>query len=249
DVGAATRMILEGKIPPTADLTSPRWFQYVDPVRQRTLGVGGSLAPSRFHSGGSATYTLEYALGADPADSAFHTVATGHVSHPKNGTLGRIDLSRIPRSFYEHAPTQTLQPDGPEQYTLTIRLRVKDANGLRGEDRKTVGLHRDPALRGGFPKNVHAEMGGAPSYVDLTGRKELDLVFATYDGDVHALRPNGKELKGFPVHSLPDRAIDPRNPENYRAPAYRNRTLRNVRDPLAGTAAGDLFRAGRLEIV
>src|SRR5436309_15972715 len=125
DVGAATRMIMAGKIPPTADLIGPRWFRYLDPARTRTITVGGSLAPSRFHSGGSATYTLEYALGADPADSAFHTVATGHVTHTRSGALGSIDLSKVPRSFYEHAPTQTLQPDGPEQYTLTIRLRVK----------------------------------------------------------------------------------------------------------------------------
>src|SRR5207244_12371934 len=163
--------------------------------------------------------------------------------------LGSIDLSKVPPSFYEHAPTQTLQPDGPEQYTLTIRLRVKDANGLRGEDRKTVGLRHDPTLQARYPKYVGAEMGGAPSFVDLTGRHELDLVFATYDGDVHVMRPNGRELRGFPVHSLPDRRIDPRNPENYRAPGYRNPVLRNVRDPLAGSAVGDLFGDGRLEIV
>ena len=232
DVGAATKMIMAGQIPPTADLVGPAWFQYFDPLRTRRIKVTGSLAPSRFHSDGSATYALEYALGADPADSAFHVVTSGKVTRARSGVLGTIDLSRIPRSFYDHRPNGTLQPDGAEQYTLTIRLRVKDANGLRGEDRKTVGLHH-----------------GAPSYVDLTGRKELDLVFATYDGDVHALRPNGKEVKGFPVHSLPDRLIDPRNPQNYNVPAYRDRHLRDVRDPLAGTAVGDLFGDGRLEIV
>jgi len=249
DVGAATRMIMAGMIPPTADIVGPRWFQYVDPLRTRRITVSGALAPSRFHSGGSATYTLEYALGADPAESDFHTVTGGTITHPRKGVLGTIDLSQIPRSFYDHPPNGTLQPAGSEQYTMTIRLRVKDANGLRGEDRKTVGLHHDPSLRPGFPKDVHAEMGGAPSYVDLTGRKELDLVFATYDGDVHALRPNGREVRGFPVHSLPDRVIDPRNPENYNAPAYRDPHLRNIRDPLAGTAVGDLFGDGRLEIV
>jgi hypothetical protein len=249
DMGAATRMVMQGRIPPTADMTSPRWFAYVDPLRHRFLRVRGSLAPSRFRSGGSARYVLEWALGADPADSAFHTAAAGVVHGRKRGLIGSIDLGKVPRSFYSHAPGETLQPNGAEQYTMTIRLRVKDANGLRGEDRKSVGLRHDPSLRPGFPKYVKAEMGGGPSFVDLNGRHEQDLVFVTYDGDVHALRPNGRELRGFPVHSPPLRRIDPRNPQNYRARAYRNRGLRDVRDPLAGSAVGDLFGNGKLEIV
>ena len=52
-------------------------------------------------------------------------------------------------------------------------------------------------------------MSAAPTYADLEGRHELDLVFGTYDGTIHALRPNGSEVPGFPIHTRTLAAIDP----------------------------------------
>jgi hypothetical protein len=248
DIGAATKMVMDGKIPPTAQIASPSWFAYVDPVATSTLPVLGALAPSRVHSGGGAHWTLEYALGADPADVAFHTVATG--SGAASGKLGTIDLSQIPPTFYEHPPATTLQPDGAEQYTLTIRLRVVDDNGLKAEDRRSVGLRHDPDLVGGMPRHFGAEISGAPTYADLEGRHTLDLVFSTYDGDVHALRPDGSEVTGFPVHSDPIRSFDSFAPESLDAAAFRDvPAFRNLRDPIAGIAIGDLEHDGNLDVV
>jgi len=63
-------------------------------------------------------------------------------------------------------------------------------------------------------------------------------------------RPDGTEVPGFPVYTETLKQLDPLNPENYRARAYRNANLANVRDPLSGGAAvGDLFHNGELEIV
>src|SRR4051794_26291105 len=248
DIGKATKMVMEGKVPPTAELTSPKWFAYVDPKEQPTLPVDGALAPSRVNSGGSAKWTLEYAPGADPKDSDFITAASG--TGPARGRLGALDLTKIPESFYAKAPSTTLHPDGAEQYTMSIRLRVVDANGLKAEDRRSVGLRHDPDLVGGKPRNFGAEISGAPTYSDLEGRHELDLVFSTYDGDVHALRPTGEEVKGFPVHSDLLRTIDPANPENFAAPAYlHNASFRNQRDPISGVAIGDMKGDGNLDIV
>jgi hypothetical protein len=247
DIGAATKMVMEGKIPPTAEIDSPRWFTYVDPTRTKTLKVDGALAPSRVNSGGSAHWVLEWAPGADPADSAFKTIAQGDGA--KRGVLGTFDLSQIPQSFYDHAPQGSLQPDAAEQYTLTLRLRVKDSNGLLAEDRRSIGVRHDPQLLG-KPRRIGAELSGAPTYADLEGRHELDLVFSTYDGVVHALRPSGHEVRGFPVHSSLLRSFDKAEPEAFAAPAYvHNRFFRDQRDPLAGVAVGDLLGNGSLDVV
>ena len=248
NMGAATAMVMAGKIPPTAGITGPRWFSYVDPAKTKTLRITGSVAPSRVNSGGSAHWVLEWAPGADPADSDFHTIAQGDGA--QSGTLGTLDTSQIPSSFYEHAPHGSLQPDGAEQYTLSIRLRVKDTNGLKAEDRRSIGVRHDPALVGGAPRRIGAELSGAPTYADLEGRHELDLVFSTYDGVVRALRPSGKEVPGFPVRSTMLRSFDKHSPESFPAPAYRHSAFfRNQRDPLSGVAVGDLRGTGELDVV
>src|SRR5207245_10668384 len=104
--------------------------------------------------GGPVSSGPEWAPGADPADGDFHAVASATVGTGISGKLGSIDLSQVPPSFYTHAPLTTLQPDGAEQYTMTIRLRVNDANGLKAEDRRSVGLRHDPDLMPGYPKSV-----------------------------------------------------------------------------------------------
>ncbi len=250
DVGAATRLVLSGQIPPTAEIDSPNWYQYVDIAREHTLRIGGSLAPPRWRARGPVRWVLEWALGANPSDSDFHTISRGVTSHPVSGTLGKMDLSQIPAGYYDHAPTSTLPPNGPEQYTVTLRLRVVGANGLKAEDRRSIGVRHDPGLLPGFPKRTGGEVASEPSYVDLEGRHQLDLVYGTADGDVNVLRPDGTEVPGFPVHTDFDRQIDPHNPENFPARAYRTvPTLRDVRDPIVGIAVGDLFGNGTLDIV
>ncbi|MBV9796956.1 MAG: S8 family serine peptidase [Solirubrobacterales bacterium] len=250
DLGAAARLVLAGRVPPTAEIASPSWYQYVDPARQRSLTIAGSLAPSRWRSGGRARWWLEWALGANPSDTAFRTIASGVARRRLVGRLGALDLEMIPRSYYAHLPGSTLPPDGPEQYTLTLRLRVVDAGGLKAEDRRTIGVRHDPALLSGFPRRTGGEIAAGPSYVDLEGGHRLDLVYATADGDVNALRPDGSEVPGFPVFTNLDRQIDPANPENLAARAYRTvPALRDVHDPVVGIAVGDLFGNGTLDVV
>ncbi|MFL5823620.1 MAG: hypothetical protein ACJ764_09280 [Solirubrobacteraceae bacterium] len=250
DIGAATAMVMAGHLPPTAEIDSPNWFTYVDPKTTKTLKVTGRLAPSRVNSGGKVNWVLEYAVGADPADPDFHTISSGSASNETSGTLGTLHLDQIPASYYTHSPTTTLQPDGAEQYTVSLRLRVVDTNGLKGEDRRSIGVRHDPSLQAGAPLQFGSEISGAPTYADLQGRHQEDLVFSTYDGDVHALRPNGTELPGFPVHSSMIRSFDPRAPENFLAPAYvQNAAFRNQLDPLSGIAVGDLTHDGQQDVV
>src|SRR5439155_549577 len=113
------------------------------------------------------------------------------------------------------------------------------------------GLRHDPDLMPGYPKSVNrADGDAAPTYADLEGTHELDLIVPNGNGEVNVWRPDGTEVPGFPVYSQMRKQLDPLNPENYRARAYRNANLANVRDPLSGGAAvGDLFHNGELEIV
>ncbi len=249
DLGAATAMVMAGRIPPTAVIDSPSWFKYIDPKVEPRVRVYGRIAPSRIHSSGHARWWLEWALGSDPADSAFHIVSSGTITRPRSGMLGTINLRQVPASYYEHSPTSSLQPAGPEQYTLTIRLRIVDANGLKGEDRRSIGLRHDPSLVGRMPLRTGAEGAGSPTYADLEGRHALDLVFGTYDGEVEALRPDGREIPGFPVYTHTLGSISPLEPENFRARSYRLAEFRNVHDPVTGIAIGDLLGNGQLDVV
>src|SRR5438046_9956317 len=108
-------MVMAGKIPPIADITAPQWYAYIDPTVTPKLEVDGSFARSRFNSGGSVSYVLEWALGADPADSDFHTVARGPVRTGIAGKLGIVDLSQVQPGFYTHTPLLPLHPDGAVQ--------------------------------------------------------------------------------------------------------------------------------------
>ncbi len=247
NIGKATKLIMDGKVPPTALITSPSWYKYVDPSKGEKLKVNGEVNPSAWGSQGLG-WTLEWALGANPKDSDFKTISTGTAA--KSGTLGVLDTSKIPASYAAKDPSGTLPPDGPEQYTVTLRLRARDGNGLKGEDRRSFGARTDKSLVKGFPKSIGTEISAAPSYVDLNGKRELDLVFGTNDGLVHALDPSGKQVKGFPVKTRQLRYVDANNPQNYPSDSYKSvAALREMRDPISGIAIGDLDGNGNQTIV
>lgn len=247
NIGKATKLIMDGRVPPTAELTSPEWYQYFDPTRKQKVQIKGSVAPSAWDSEG-LDWVLEWALGANPADSAFRRVSSGKGG--KSGVLGVLDMSKIPSSFAARKPGAHLPPDGPEQYSVTIRLRARDGNGLKGEDRRSIGARTDRDLVKGFPRNIGTEISAAPSFVALTGKRRQDLVFGTNDGVVQALDPTGKPVAGFPVRTRQMRQISPLNPQGFESDAYRTvKALREARDPISGIAVGDLYGNGSPSIV
>jgi hypothetical protein len=247
NIGKATRLILDGRVPPSAVIDSPEWYRYVDPSGGGEIQVKGSVAPSAWGSQG-IDWTLEWALGADPADSDFRTISTGKAG--KTGVLGTLDLSRIPAGYAAKDPVDPLPPEGPEQYTVTLRLRARDGNGLKGEDRRSIGARTDPQLADGYPKPIGTEISAAPAWVDLTGKRRLELIYGTYDGTVSALGPDGKQIDGFPVKTRQLRYVDPHAAQNFDSKAYRSvRALREARDPVSGIAVGDLRGNGSQVIV
>lgn len=248
NIGKATKLIMDGKVPPTADIDSPAWYKYVDPTRDKKLQIKGKVAPSAWGSKG-IEWTLEFAQGANPADSDFKTISTGKAA--KSGVLGTLDLSRLSAAAAKADPAaNVMPPDGPEQYTVTIRLRARDGNGLKGEDRRSIGARADKDMVKGYPKPIGTEISAAPTFVDLRGKRQLDLVFGTMDGVVSAIQPDGSQAPGFPVYTRQLRYVDPRNPQNYDSEAYRSvQALREARDPISGIAVGDLDGNGSQSIV
>ncbi|MEX1218840.1 MAG: hypothetical protein WEB05_00430 [Solirubrobacterales bacterium] len=247
NIGKATKLVMDGRVPPTALINSPSWYRYVDPSRQKSLQIKGSVKPSAWDSEG-LDWTLEWALGADPGDEDFNTISTGKVA--RTGVLGTLNLSRIPSSFAAKKPGVTLPPTGPEQYTVTIRLRARDGNGLKGEDRRSIGARTDRDMAPGFPKPIGTEISAAPTFVDLDGGRDQELIFGTYDGVVSALSPEGKQINGFPVRTWQLRNVDSRNAQNFTSEAYGSvQALREARDPISGIAVGDLDGNGMQSVI
>lgn len=247
NIGKATKLIYDGKVPPEALITSPSWYKYVDPARDADIEIKGHVKPSAWGSQG-VKWTLEWAVGADPKDTDFHTISTGNAG--KSGVLGTLDVSQIPADYAAKDPANPITPFGPEQYTVSIRLRATDGNGLKGEDRRSIGARTDKDLVEGFPKNIGTEISAAPTFVDLNGKRQMELVYATNDGVVNALMPNGEQAPGFPVMTKQLREIDPNNPQNLKAASYKNiAALREARDPISGIAVGDLDGTGSQSIV
>ena len=248
NIGKATKLIMDGRIPPTADIDSPSWYKYVDPTRQKQLQIKGKIAPSAWGSEG-LEWTLEWAQGADPADTDFKTISTGKAA--KSGVLGTLDLKKLSAAAAKAAPAENVMPPtGPEQYTVSIRLRARDGNGLKGEDRRSIGSRADRDMVQGYPKSIGTEMSAAPTFVDLGGKRQLDLVFGTMDGTVNAVQPDGSQAPGFPVYTRQLRQIDPNNPQNFDSEAYSKvEALREARDPISGIAVGDLDGKGAQSIV
>jgi hypothetical protein len=85
---------------------------------------------------------------------------------------------------------------------------------------------------------------------DIEGRGWLDTIVATADGTVHAIRPDGSEAPGFPVHTGPAPGMDPGYDTNYLGtPGWRGGLPRPRDGGLSTTAVGDLRHDGALEVV
>src|SRR4029453_14499242 len=103
----------------------------------------------------------------------------------------------------------------------------------------------------GFPRQVDGSLESiSVALVDLDDDNDLEIVFASSgNGDVFAVRPDGTDLPGFPVHTdlprnLPLATSDAfdGNPANGEVPL-------SYSSVVGGPAVADLDRDGQQEIV
>jgi len=217
DLGAAVAVASSGRIPPIATIASPDWYA---PLTGTTLDVTG-LAQAPHATGQAFSWKLMWAPGIQPASNSW-TVAGSGTSSGSVTRFGSIDLNAVRSALAAYvppadpgAPTFSATAPNPYQDQFSVQLEVNGQDiPITGIDRRVFTALSDPSLVSGFPKRMcqsdlgqcsattPASGGEAPiRYADLTGSNQQELIVPTEDGYLHAYRPDGSELPGWPVRT------------------------------------------------
>jgi hypothetical protein len=259
----------DATLPPEVEITAPDWYDQVDPGRA-TFELRGQLnARGRGYScqvyvapGSQPNNDLDTA--STPGD--FKRVPSGwcngdvHTSS-FDGVLADIDVQELKAMFPASAgnfdgrepgtgaQTSNGRPN-TEPYGFTVKVVAQlDQGGidLQGEDRRNMYLHRDQDMLPGFPRDLggaHGDGESSPIVVDLDGDNRNELVVGGSDGFVHAYRPDGSELPGWPVRGdQPPLHTDGRA---FQSGAVSDNVGGAI---LASVAAADMDRDGAPEVV
>lgn len=198
----AVRTVLDDRVPPEADLTSPSWFSVL--AVSGSVPVEGRVAADRSSSYG---YRVEWTTGLQPplhpGADVWHTVsARDGLTEPVQGELGRLDLAAIAAALPgggRGTPSGDRERPDPDRFTVRVRVVVTDAEGRVGTMQRHVAVHDDPdAVAVDQPGGVGTS---SPVFADLDADGADELVVGTDEGAVHALRPDGSELAGFPLRT------------------------------------------------
>jgi len=239
---AALDRVAPGAIPPEADLRGPDWYETLDPVKTPAIEISGRVAARR---AGSYRYIVDYGVGVEPREEAFVPIrVSGPCTAPRSGRLASWNI----RSFL---PFARRIPAAPNDFTVTLRLRVVDDHGRTAEDRHTVFIHHDRDLHPGFPLALGASGESSPALADLDGDGAAEIIVATADGMVAAIRGDGTMLPGWPVFTDLIPSLDPEAPHNYlEAPAYREGGVGPAHGSIiVSVAVGDVDGSGRPQVV
>ncbi|MDQ1747319.1 MAG: hypothetical protein QOD07_1582 [Frankiaceae bacterium] len=198
------RMVAHGDIPAEADITSPSWWSPLGTTG--TVPLVGRVAAPR---ASSYTYDVEVAPGVQPAPfpatDTWTTVANGSGTQPKSGVLATLDLAKI-RSLIDAAvPAYTpandpTSPDLPEKDAFRVRVVVHTAGKPDAIEQREYFDSADTTMLKGFPKPLGADATSV-AFADIDGDGKAEMVFGDGNGNVHAMKADGREATGFPVQT------------------------------------------------
>ncbi len=216
-------------IPPEVEITSPQWYDQIDPSAASFDVTGHVSARS---GSGSCSYQVLVAPGHYPnngvAPNGDFTPFGSPQScdSPVDGTLATINIAQLKALFPSGTSFSGAQPPpqpgvgptpgdngrpfkAPNGFTVkVVASTTQDGHDLTGEDERAMWLHRDASLLPGFPRKLDGtpstgDGASSPVLVDLDGDNRNELVVGGSDGIIRALRPDGSELPGWPVHTDP----------------------------------------------
>lgn len=199
-------LVAAGTVPAEADITSPRWWSPLGTTG--TVDVVGTVAAPR---AASYDYSVQVAPGVQPPpfpmSETWTTVAAGHGSSPRTGTLATLDLAKV-RALVDAAPPaytpldDPTSPDLPEKDAFRVRVVVHPSSGLDAIEQREYFAHADPDLLPGFPRYLDADMT-AVAFADVDGDGKAEMVFGDGNGYIHALKADGTEATGWPAQTDP----------------------------------------------
>lgn len=248
DVRRSLEAIRDQKIPPEANISSPLWFTVFDPDRQPGFDVRANVSSPRLTNLRWELHVSEAIVGAP-----FTKVAEG--TGPVGDNQGADDVIATV-VLKDHVPGMVARAfdvatGEAEQFSGTLELRVVGENpageDVRGVFRKTFGVRGDTQTLPGFPIFLGASGESSPKLTDLDGDGREEIVLATSDGLVHAIRSDGTELPGFPA-SL--RTYDSLHPDTCaQNPAKCHRGSRAYQDGVTGGIDADGVKTSVLATV
>ena len=202
NLGEAVEVAATGEPPPEASIDSPDWYA---PLAGAKARLSGRLR-ARHADSDRFDYKVEWGPGLAP--TTWHTVKTGANITGTTTDLGELDLAAVRAELASYTPPP--DPAGPvfsptsrnpfkDQFTVRVTVTGHGV-ATKGVDRKVLtALPDGQQLRPGFP--IRLGTGGeAPlRYADLDGDNRQELILPLEDGTIHAYRPDGSELPGWPV--------------------------------------------------
>jgi subtilisin family serine protease len=155
---------------------------------------GGSGTTAR--DGVLATWTLPTTTGATCTQQS--TAGQHPFSFPGTYTI-RV-LSTVDKGSGGGFLNPTWTGSGATDVDQDPNRALPQTAPLYGQDRRVVYVKpHTSADSAGSPYYLGASGEGSPTLYDLEGRGQLDVIEATSDGQVQALRPDGTPVPGWPV--------------------------------------------------